>query len=304
MSRGKEGLPTWLEISTRSLSHNVDMFRTAATVDGQCPLMCAMVKGNAYGHGLLVASQAFLEAGVDWLGIVDLAEARSLRQAGIEAPLYGVGYIPLEDLGEAIDLEVRMVVYGADAVDAAIAHVDRSGGPPARFHIKLETGTNRQGLHLQEAVSLARRIVASPGVVLEGVCTHFADIEDTTDHRFAKAQLERFSAGVAAIRAVLDEAGLQGTTMMAHASNTAAVTLWPRVCGSLIRFGIGAYGMWPSKETLVSARQMGRLPLQFETALTWKTRIAQVRDVPVGEYVGYGRTFRTVRPTRIACLFR
>ena len=87
-----------------------------------------------------------------------------------------------------------------------------------------------------------------------------------------------------------------------HASNSAALLLWPEVVGKMARFGIAAYGLWPSKETWLSVCQLGQTPVELRPALTWKTIVAQIHEVPPGEYVGYGRTWRAVRHTRVAVL--
>ncbi len=292
---------TWVEISSSALQHNVRLLRDAAARDGHAPRTCAMVKGNAYGHGLVAAARAFVAGGVDWLGVADVFEARDLRAAGITVPLYAVCYVPPDQAAFAVAQDLRLTAYDSAVVDAAAAAA-RAQGRVARVHVKLETGTNRQGLRHDDALALCRHVLRCEGVQLEGLSTHFADIEDTTDHRFARQQLARFQVGVAAARALLAADGHDPAALLAHASNTAAVLLWPDVSLDLVRFGIGAYGLWPSKETFLSAQQLGRRPIALRPALTWKTRIVQLKAVPAGEWVGYGRSFRTVRATRLAIL--
>ncbi len=294
---------TWVELSRDALRHNVSVLRQASREGGRQPLMCAMVKGNAYGHGLVPMATELLAAGADWLGTHDIGEIAALRTVGIAAPIYNVGYLPPDHAALAVQLGARLVVYDP-AVVAAAKQAAQAMGVPARLHVKVETGNNRQGLRHDEAIALAVAIGTDPDLVLEGLSTHFADVEDTTDHRFARSQLERFEATCTAVRTALQLAppGHPQDALLCHASNTAALLLWPEVCGGLVRFGIGAYGLWPSKETLLSASQLGRRTVQLHPVLTWKTRIAQVRPVPTGEYVGYGRTFRAVRPMRVAVL--
>lgn len=288
-----------LEIDVSALRHNVDVLRGASGRAGQ--LLCAMVKGNAYGHGLLVASQAFVHAGVDWLGIGELDEARQLREAGIHTPTYCVCPVFAGQAEDVVALDVRVNVVDQELV-AALDRAALAVGKTARVHIKVETGTNRQGVAAEAAVKLADEIGRREGVVLEGCSTHFADIEDTTDHGFAQQQAARFRDAVAEIRRSVARAGGDPERLLAHASNTAALLLWPDAHDDLLRFGIGAYGMWPSKETYISARSLGRAPFDLRPALRWVTAIAQVKDVAAGQFVGYGRTFRTVRPSRIAIL--
>ncbi|MCO4762663.1 MAG: alanine racemase [Myxococcales bacterium] len=292
---------TWVEISQGALQNNVNLLRQASGGSNASPRVCVMVKGNAYGHGLVPAAQTFVSAGADWLGIADVFEARDLRAAGITVPLFAVCHIAPEQMDFAVACDVRLTVYDDATVLAAAAAAQRLG-VVAKLHVKLETGTNRQGLLHDAALALCELIVTTDGVTLEGISTHFADIEDTTNHRFAKLQLRRFTDGLAAVRALIARFGGDPASLLAHASNTAALLLWPEVGLDLVRCGIGAYGLWPSKETFLSAQQLGKSPIGLKAALTWKTRIAQVKDVPAGEWVGYGRTFRTLRATRLAIL--
>ncbi len=304
---------TWVEVDTTALTHNIEVLRCAAGNDagaaaggatGQRPLLCAMVKGNAYGHGLLVAARAFVAAGVDMLGVGDVGEAVALREAGIELPLLAVCHVSPAQMDDAVACDLELTVYDAQTVIAASAAAHAAGRPerPMRLHLKVETGTHRQGINATDAAEQARLILRTPGVWLAGASTHFADIEDTTDHRFAQTQLTRFRSAVAEIRAEIAAAGSDPSQLLAHASNTAALLLWPEVCGHLVRFGVGAYGLWPSKETRVSARDLGRASVDLRPALTWKTRIVQLRSVAAGQWVGYGRTWRTVRASRLAVL--
>ncbi len=288
---------TWIDVDRAALAHNIAVLRTASRRAGGEPILCVMVKGNAYGHGLVPAAQALLEAGVHWLAVHDIFEVRTLRDAGVTAPIYVVGYLSPEQARAAVQMDARFVLYDG-LVLAAAAEMARELGKVARVHVKLETGNNRQGLRHDAALALCREVAETPGALLEGLATHFADIEDTTDHRFANSQLERFRRTVDAIHA---ELGLT-ERLLVHASNSAALLLWPDVVGKMARFGIAAYGLWPSKETWLSVCQLGQTPVELRPALTWKTIVAQIHEVPAGEYVGYGRTWRAVRPTRVAVL--
>ncbi len=287
-------VPTWCEVDVAALAANVGALRR---VIGEGPLLVPAVKANAYGHDLVLAARAFRDAGADWLGINALYEAPPLRDAGIELPLYVMGAVEPGDVAQALALGCQLVVFDEAVVAAAEAAVEARGdGPPAPLHLKLETGNNRQGLREEPALALARRIHGHPGLELAGVATHFADVEDTTDHRFARSQLARFLA----FDELLAREGIR--PRYRHVTNSAAAILWPEAHLELVRAGIACYGMWPSTESYVSALVAGRGQLELRPALTWKTRIVQIRDVPAGDYVGYGRSFRTTHPTRLAIL--
>lgn len=279
---------TWCSVDTDALAANVRAFRRLIGPD---PLLAVPVKANAYGHGLALAARAFLAGGADWLCVHALEEARALRAAGITAPIYILGPVPLAGLAEAVALDTRLVVYNRDTVDALVGQ-----GLSARLHLKVETGNHRQGLDPSAALELAARVAAAPGLELEGVASHFANIEDTTDHTYARQQLARFEAAVDALR------GAGHRIPIRHIANSAATILWPERVFEMARPGIAAYGLWPSPETRVAAQLVGRGDFALRPALTWKTRVAQVRMIPAGAAVGYGCTVITRRPTRLAIL--
>lgn len=279
-------------VDTRALRHNISMLSERLTPGA---LLAPTVKSNAYGHGLVLTARTFLEAGADWLCVNAVYEAAQLRAAGVTAPLYILGYVGPEEVEEALRLGCRMVLYNPEALEAA-APVARRLGVPARFHLKVETGNNRQGLLPEAALALARRVVATPGCELEGVATHFANVEDTTDHTYARLQMSRF----ADLCAQLEAEGIR--VKLRHLANSAATILWPEAHLDMVRTGIASYGMWPSSETLVAAMLADRHRIALEPALTWVCRIAQVKDVEAGEFVGYGCTWRTTHRTRLAVL--
>lgn len=277
----------WCEIDTAALSSNVR--RLAAHLDRPVRL-APTIKGDAYGHGLALAAAAFLDGGAHWLCADSLDEARRARSMGVTAPIHVTGYVPLADLEEAAALDLRLIVYNAETVERLAAL-----GVTARLHIKLETGNHRQGVEVDEALALAEAIARAPGLTLEGASSHFANIEDTTDHSYARRQLLHFEAGVRA----LTEAGHE--IAIRHLSNSAAAMLWPEQTFEMVRLGVAAYGLWPSRETHVALMLTGRR-VELSPALTWKTRVAQIKWIPEGAYVGYGCTYRTTHRTRLAIL--
>lgn len=295
------GCLSWCEVDEAALGHNVRELRRRV---GAEVLLAPVVKSDAYGHGLVLAARAFLEAGADWLVTNALPEAEALRAAGIAAPLYVCGNVPAAHAARVVAAGVRLVVYDRDVL-AALAAAGRAAGRAVPVHVKVETGNHRQGLPLAEAVALGCEAATLEGVELEGLSTHYADIEDTTDHRFAMGQLARFDEATRAFEA----AGL--APRLRHTANSAAAILWGKTHEELVRVGISSYGLWPSGETYAVAVALARqgdgegrggfLP-ELRPALSWRARVVQVKEVPVGGYVGYGRTFRATYPMRIAIL--
>jgi alanine racemase len=292
---------TWCEVPTAALAHNVAELRRRVLPAGA--RLGVVVKADAYGHGLVVAARAFVAGGVDWLIVNALDEAEALRRAGVTAPLYVVGPVAPWMAARVVAADVRLVVYDADLVEA-LAAAAQAAGKVVPVHVKVETGNHRQGLEPPDAVALATRVAATPGLTLEGLSTHYADIEDTTDHRFAMQQLARFDEALQA----LAQAGIRPP--IANSANSAATILWPKTHAGLVRVGLAAYGLWPSAQTYAAALALeaadkdgrgGYLP-ELRPALAWRTRIAQVKSVPAGAWIGYGRTFRATHATRIAIL--
>lgn len=287
------GTVSWVEVNLPSFMHNVRAFRQRL---GPASQLAAVVKSNAYGHGVALCGPAALQAGADWLAVGGLAEAIELRAiVGPKVPILTLNHVPPIDMEDAVAHDIRVTVYSADAV-AALARGAASAQRTARVHIKVETGTHRQGLAPAEVVALAQQIAASPGLEFEGLSTHFADIEDTTDHRFAEAQRRAFDDTVAQ----LTSAGV--APKLRHIACSAATILFPETHVEIARAGIGIYGLWPSRETLVSSRERELPDFTLQPVMSWRCLIAQVKDVPVGAYVGYGRTWRASRPTRLAVL--
>ena len=290
---------SWCEISASAPRHTIAALKTLLLTNQKLGIV---VKADAYGHGLVPVARVLADSKVDWLITNCAWEALALRRAGISLPIYVCGHVAGFEAQALVEARARCVLYDADDA-AALDAASRAAGIVTPVHLKVETGTHRQGLELNDALELGRRVRALPGLTLEGLTTHFADIEDTTDHRFAERQQARLDEAIIAF------AGAGMPVPMGHAANSAATLIDPMTHGHLVRVGIAAYGLWPSKETRASFaerrvhRTMPATPhMTLQAVLSWRARLAQVKDVAAGAYVGYGRTFRTTHPTRIAVI--
>jgi len=285
---------TWVEISKSFLSNNIKEFKKIISPN---TLLSVCVKSNAYGHGLVETSKIFIDAGADFLDVNSVYEARSLRQAGIKNPIYVMGYVLESELEEVVDLDLHIVVYNEKTV-SELARISEKKSKTAKIHIKIETGNNRQGIRLESLASFASFISQFKSIKVEGIATHFANIEDTTDHSFAMSQVSKFKKA----DSILKENGI--TAPIRHCANSAATILFPETHFEMVRIGISAYGMWPSNETLVSYKSTGKKDSDFSItpALCWKSIVAQVKTVPKGEYIGYGCTCRPPRDTIMAII--
>ena len=279
-----------VEISRPALVHNIREFRRRI---GPRKKFLAVVKANAYGHGLLEVARLAVGEGVDWFGVNSVDEGVGLRRAGIGVPVLVLGYTPLGALEEAVDADLRLTVYNRETV-ARLAGLAGRMGKTVRVHVKLETGTWRQGVAPRDLAAFVRDIRRRPGLVVEGLSSHFANIEDTTKHDYPRRQLETYRTACRALEAGGPRVPLK------HMSCTASTILFPEPGFNLARVGIGLYGLWPSKETYLSCLLDRKDPLSLKPVLAWKARIAQVKKVPAGADIGYGGTYRTTRPTVLA----
>jgi len=279
-----------VEISRQALVRNIGEFRRLI---GPRRKFVAVVKANAYGHGLLEVAGIAVEEGVDWLGVHSVEEGASIRRAGLRVPVIVLGYAPFASLEEAVALDLRLTVYNKETV-ARLAALAGRLGKTVRVHVKLETGTWRQGVAPKDLAGFVRDIRRHPGLIVEGLSSHFANIEDTTKHDYPRAQLGAFRSACRS----LDGDGPR--VPFRHMSCTASTILFPERGFNMARVGSGLYGLWPSKETYLCCLLDKKEPLSLEPVLAWRSRIAQIKKVPAGAYVGYGCTFRTTRPTVLA----
>jgi alanine racemase len=281
---------SWVEIDAQRLRTNIDAFRTVTSPGTS---LMVVVKANAYGHGL--ETVAPVAAGhADWLGVNCVDEALVISRLGIRKPVAILGHTLIQEAEKVVRNGYRQVLYRLD-VARALSEAAVKLGTLARVHLKIETGTNRQGIPLSQLGSFIDAITKLPALEIEGVYTHFANIEDTLDPAFAESQVQRFREALA----LIDRAGIR--PLYIHTSSTAGALLYKEMDFTMVRIGIGAYGIWPSRETQIAARERGRL-LPLVPVLTWKTRVAQIKDVQAGECVGYGLTYRAGRPMKLVVL--
>lgn len=213
---------------------------------------------------------------------------------GIRTNLLILGYVPLADLEETVSSGFELVVYNLESMErlAQIATLDR----PAKCHLKLETGTNRQGVTLAQLPRCLEMFKSHDALELVGLATHFANIEDTTDHSYAEYQYRRYLE----MKQTVEAAGF--TVKYAHMASSAASLLFPHTHFNLARAGIALYGLWPSKETYLSYRLAGKANQILHPVMSWKSIVAQIKEVGKGEYIGYGTTYRATANLKIAVI--
>jgi alanine racemase len=273
--------PTWVEIDLDAIASNV---RLLAQLAAPAKIM-AVLKADAYGHGMVKVARTALNNGAAWVGVATLGEALTLRRAGIESPILVMSYMPAWQAHEAIANNISATIFTAE-IARAFSRAAADLNQTARVHVKVDSGMGRLGLLPPEVLPFLQAI-SQPGLEVEGLYTHFGTA-DEADLTLAGEQLSRFQA----LLAQLDEAGLRPPLI--HAANTAGFINLPQARFDLVRPGIGIYGLPPSKTTT--------LPPGFRPALTFKTTIGQVKTLPPNSPVGYGATYYTQGTETIAII--
>lgn len=266
--------PTWLEIDLDAVSENV---RRARQIVGPGVRVMAVVKGNAYGHGITHIARAAVAGGASMLGLACLSEAYLLKSSGIIAPMLVLGYTPAWQAEDAVRHNVRLTLFDLNTA-RALSQAAQRIGRPARVHIKVDTGMGRLGVLPDEAPDFVEAVSRLPGVEIEGIFTHFSTA-DEADKTYTYWQLAQF-------RQVLEAVERRGIHVpYIHAANSAALLTVPESHFNMVRLGIAMYGLAPSPAT--------PLPPGFQPTITWKTIVAQVKRLPPGSFVSYGNTYRT-----------
>jgi alanine racemase len=256
----------WVEIDGRALRCNLKLLRGLIP---RTTKLLAVVKANAYGHGLVTTSQELEARGVDWLGVANVAEGLLLRQARVQLPILLLSATLPDELADAV--RNRLAVTLSSLEEARM--LDRAArrlGKKADAHFKIDTGMGRLGRWHRDAHDDLARIRLLPNVILSGLCTHFASADD--DARLTRAQWK-------AITPFFE----QNRDLLCHAANSPAVTRRYGFNADMVRTGLALYGIAPNP----ADQRLG-----FRPALTWKSRICLLREVKAGRTVSYGATYR------------
>jgi len=276
-------MQSWLEVDLAAVTGNA---RTLAARVAPAKL-CAVVKSNAYGHGLVPVSRALSAAGIQALGfaVFRVDEGLALREAGFEEPVLVVGPVEGTDVAEAAAGRLELGLLREQDAPAFARHAIRA-------HLKVETGTQRFGL---DAVSARRTLEQAQrsGLAVVGVYSHLANAEDL-DKEFTLIQVER-------LKNVVANAAVNGRDYMCHLASSAAAMMWPQTRLDMVRCGVALYGAWPS--SLVRKFMAQDAPdFRLRPALRWLAPIVEIKQIAAGEPVGYGCAFVPERASKIAVL--
>jgi alanine racemase len=282
----------WIEVDTDALGANTRVLRELVGPD---VLLAPVVKSNGYGHGLEIAARAFVGADADWLCVHSADEAERVHELGLDAEILQLGPVEPERVSRALRAGIHLTL-SEPARLRQVLEIATAESVTARIHLKVETGTWRQGADAERLAQMLKLLAVHEHSELFGLHSHFANIEDTTKHEFAAAQILRYGE-------LLQQAGDAGCPPhLRHFASSAATLLFPHTHLDLVRPGIASYGYWPSRETLVSARATGADTVRLVPALTWKSVLTEIKPIAAGSFVGYGCTEKVEVDTRLAII--
>ena len=271
-----------ITIDLRAIDHNIRQIKRLLAPTTK---FMAILKSNAYGHGLFEVAKQAVASGVDHLGVVTAEEAISLRKWGFIKPIVVLGAVEKEDIKQLIRNKVGITIYSEESY-RAVLRMATLINQKAIVHVKIETGLNRLGIVNGEALNLIQRIHAKPRVFnLEGLYSHFASVEEL-HQSYTKDQIRNFEK---LLKKLTD---LKINIPLISMAASAATIMHPESHFTCVRVGIAMYGLWPSRSTEVWAKRNKRTKnLRLKPALSYKTKLIHVRRVSAGSYIGYGNTY-------------
>lgn len=275
----------WAEINLDNIAHNVCEIKKITNKNTE---IMGVVKADAYGHGVMEAAKTLLDNGVTRLAVSMLDEAIQLRNNGIKVPILVLSYTDPARASEIIQNGITQTVFSydlAEALSMAASKLKKS----VKIHVKVDTGMTRVGfMPGYSAVKNIVRISKLPGIVIEGLFTHFATA-DEADKSCTYMQFERFMS-------ICSELGRIGVHLpVKHVCNSAALIEFPEMHLDMVRPGIILYGLYPSLE-------VDRTKIDLKPAMTLKANVILLKDVEKGTGISYGRIFTTKRESRIATI--
>jgi alanine racemase len=275
----------WAEVDLDNIAHNVREIRRIT--DKHAEVM-AVVKADAYGHGVMMVVETLLQNGATRLAVSMLDEAIQLRRDGISAPILVLNYTDPVRAEEIIRNDVTQTVFSHDLAEALSKAAVRLGRN-IKIHVKIDTGMSRVGfMPGYSAVKDVMRISRLPRIIVEGIFTHFASA-DEKDRSYTYMQFERFMG----VCSELERVGL--FIPLKHVANSAAIIEYPEMHLNMVRAGIILYGMYPSE-------YVDKSKITLKPAMTLKANVILVKEVEEGTCISYGRTFTTQRRSRIATI--
>jgi alanine racemase len=289
-----------MELNRSALRGNLRYVRRQI---GRTPLVSSVIKGDAYGHGIEHWIPMAEDCGVNHFSVFGADEAeRALEVAAPSTHIMIMGFLPDDEVEWAVAKGCSFFVFDIQRLEAAIA-ATRATGKAARVHLELETGLNRTGWtgrELEAALDMLHE--ADDKLELEGLCTHFAGAESSSNFFRIEQQMRRFTE----LCDLVEQRGHHARYR--HAACSAAALTYPDSILDMVRIGIALYGFWPSQETrmrVLQATRVDKMPPRHDPltrVMRWTSTVMTVNNVAPGEFVGYGNAYLTNRPHRVAAV--
>lgn len=276
-----------IEIDQKNIIHNVQTIRSLLSPTTK---LIAVIKGNAYGHDQNICAN-ILEPYVDMFAVDDIDELRKLRQVSDKSTLL-LGYIAQNELEEALHLNATLCLYDIERIKI-VNEISKRQHIRTKIHIKIDVLLGRQGVLPSELNYFLTQIHTMKHIEIDGVYTHFSNVEDTDDTEHAIKQINQFK------KAIRKFYTYGYVNIHPHISATSGILTYESsiICNPIVRCGIGLYGLWPADNLKKQHHS-----LTLKPALRWISHIAQVKILPPGHTIGYGLTYITEKNTRIAII--
>jgi alanine racemase len=278
----KNHRPTWAEIDLSALGHNLGVIKCLL---GERVKIMAVVKANAYGHGLSAVSRALVEGGIDYLGVATVDEAMKIREKGLNVAILVMGAVLKEEAEVCVKNNITLTLSDGELLEGLVDIAAKTNIRP-KIHIKIDTGMGRIGVWHENALDLVKKAHSCREIDVEGIYTHFSSA--ARDKMFTKMQLSYFDK----VKSDIERENIK--IEYAHAANSVAVLDWDEAHFNLARPGILLYGVCPKRNM---AGKIGLKPV-----MSLKTKIVYLKDVPPGRSISYGRTYITQKDTKIATI--
>ena len=283
---------SYIEISKGNLIHNIKQFRSLIGADTK---LACVVKANAYGHGDSMVVK-ILNSYVDYFQVNSIEELERVRKVTKKEVLV-LGYVGKNDIEKALMLKGTLGVFDLEHA-LLVNQIARKLNKKVKVHLAVDSHLGREGVMPETLDMVLPEILKMKNIIVDGVYSHFANIEDTTDFSHAQKQIDTYADSIK----IFEKYGFNN--IKKHISATSGVLAYEvkknkkDQSASIVRIGIGTYGMWPSPEL----EDQWKKKIELKPALKWVTHIAQVKKLPKGHTIGYGLTYITKRPMSVAII--
>lgn len=269
----------WVEVNLEYLAQNVKAIKSLVKPNVK---LLAVVKADAYGHGAVMVAPTMLASGVDMLGVASIDEGLNLRDANINCDILVLGAVPVWAFEAAVENNISISIFSKEHIQACKQAYERTG-EKVKAHIKIDTGMNRIGVNIKDAISFIKEVQKAKFIDLKGIFSHLACAEDEEE---TNLQLQKFNEIISKI----DTTGID-----LHILNTAGIMSYPEPQFNMVRAGIGLYGLMPD---LPPSSQNKDFSLKQIMGL--KGRITRIHTMSKNEGISYGHTFKADKDIKVA----